>query len=147
MATPASSRWLSAGAFVEFGFGAPPATNTASVDAAPPRAIFDDAPDGAHAVFPVDLLALCVRAARVRDADFVDTAVESRDLCGDFRLEAKPILLDADALDDLAAEDLVTGLHVGEVQVREGIRHERQEPIAEVVPEIQDPVRVASDKS
>src|SRR5262245_54782547 len=146
MGMPASSRWPSAGAFVEFGSGSPCARHPGSVNAATPRAIFDDAPDGAQAVLPVDLLALCVGTARVRDADFVDATVEARDLRGNFRLEAKPIFLDADALNDLASEDLVTGLHVGEVQVREGIRHERQESIPEVVPEIQDPVRVTADE-
>ena len=56
-------------------------------------------------------------------------------------LEAEAILLDLDRLDDLAAEGLVARLHVGEVEVGEHVRQQRQEPVAERVPEVQDPVR------
>ena len=44
-------------------------------------------------------------------------------------------------LDDLAPEDLVAGLHVGEVEVGEHVRQQRQELVAERVPEVQHAVR------
>ena len=37
---------------------------------------------------------------------------------------------------------LVAGLHVGQVQVREDVRHEREQPVADRVPEVEDAVPV-----
>ena len=46
-------------------------------------------------------------------------------------------------LDDLGAEGLVAGLHVGEVEVVEHVRHERQAPVHERVPEVERAARRA----
>ena len=106
-----------------------------------------DAPEGADAVAPADLLALVVGAARVGDADLVDRAAELRDLGRDLRLEAEAVLFDRDALEHLAAEDLVAGLHVGQVQVREHVRERGEHAVADVVPEVEHAVGLAADEA
>jgi hypothetical protein len=65
--------------------------------------------------------------------------MDLRELGGELRLHAEPARPDGDALDDVRAEDLVAGLHVGEVQVRDHVRDERQELVRDVVPEVEDP--------
>ena len=75
-------------------------------------------PQRGDAIAPRDLLALVVVAAVVGDRLLVDAAAQPRDLRRDLRLEPEPVRLDLDLPQHLAAEDLVAGLHVGEVQVR-----------------------------
>ena len=107
------------------------------------RRVLDDADQSAHAVAPSDLLALGVGSTGVRDADLVDAESLAGQLGRDLGLEAEPILLDLDRLDDLAPEHLVARLHVGQVQVGEHVRQQRQALVADRVPEVQHPVRPA----
>ena len=99
-----------------------------------------DAPHRPHAVAPADLLALGVGAAVVADAHLVDPAAGPGHLGGDLGLEAEAVLLDVDRLDHLAAEGLVAGLHVGQVQVGEHVRQHVQEAVADGVPEVEHAV-------
>src|SRR5262249_43658693 len=69
--------------------------------------VLEDAVDGTKPVPVTYLLAFGVGAAVVRDADLEDAAAEPRHLRGDLGLEAEAVLLDGDALDDLAAEALI----------------------------------------
>ena len=48
---------------------------------------------------------------------------------------------------DLAAEHLVAGLHVGEVQVGEHVRDSGQQPVADGVPEVEHAVRLAGQEA
>ena len=64
----------------------------------------------------------------------------------DFRFEAETVLLDWDALDDLAPEHLITGFHIRQVQVGEHVREQREESVAHTVPEIEYPVASAREK-
>ena len=116
-------------------------------DSATGEVVLHDAPDGADPVPPADLLALLVGSPVVGNAHLKDPAAELRHLGRDFRFEAEPVLLDRDALDDLAAKDLVAGLHVGEVQVREHVRQQRQQAVAHAVPEVQHPVGLAAHEA
>src|SRR5437588_411621 len=82
-------------------------------------------------------LAFLIGAAGVADGDLVDAprgAAAAGDLGGDLRLEAEAVRLEVDALEHLTPEDLVTGLHIGQVQVSEHVRHKGEELIADVVP-------------
>ena len=98
--------------------------------------------------FPTDLLSFRIRPSGIRDSDLVDSAVwKIGDLRRHLRLEAEAVLLQRDALDNLSTEDLVAGLHVGEIQVGEDVREECQHTIADRVPEIDDAVRVAADEA
>src|SRR5687768_17323932 len=89
-------------------------------------AVADDAIEGFEAVLDADLLALFVTSAAVGDADLVDPQPAVGDLGGDLRLEAESILLQLDALDHLPPEQLEAGLHVGEVEVGEGVAQRRE---------------------
>src|SRR5262245_32859931 len=119
----------------------PCSSGGALADAIPDRGVAHDAVQGPDAVPPADLLALVVRAPAVGDADLVNAPPAGGDLGGDLGLEPEAVLLDVDGLDDLAPEDLEAGLHVGEVQVGEHVRGQREEPVAEGVPEVEDTVR------
>jgi len=95
------------GAGLEWGFPSEPAASRlAAQSAARPGVGFEDAPDGAEAVAPADLYAFVDGAAVGGDAHFDDAAAAAGDFGEDFGLEAEALLLDADALDDLAAEGL-----------------------------------------
>jgi len=50
-------------------------------------------------------------------------------------------------LDEFAFENFVAGLHVGEVEIGRHVRQEREELVAEGVPEIQHAVFVRPDKT
>jgi hypothetical protein len=109
--------------------------------------VLHDAPEGAEAVFPADLFAFLVGAAFVGDADFVQAAAAGGDLGGDLGLEAEAVFLDGDGADEVAAEDLVAGFHVGEVEVGEDVGAEGEEAVAEGVPEVEDAVAFAAGEA
>jgi len=103
--------------------------------------VFYDAVDGAHAVLPADLPTLLLRATIVGNSYLIDPELPPLgDLRRDFGLETEPGLLDLDRLDDLSAERLEAGLHVGEIQVGEHVRQHREETVAEAVPVIEHPM-------
>src|SRR4051812_2706513 len=106
-----------------------------------------EAPRRVDAVPPRDLLALGVAATVVGDADLVDRPPCPRDLHGELRLEAEPVRRERDLVEDLAAEDLVAGLHVREVQVGDHVRERGQHLVAGVVPEVDDAVRTAAEEA
>ena len=60
-------------------------------------------------------------------------------------LEAEPVALQGDALDDLAAKELVADLHVGQIQVREHIGKECQALVGYQVPEVEHAVFLADE--
>jgi hypothetical protein len=50
-------------------------------------------------------------------------------------------------LDDLAPEDLVARLHVGQVEVGHHVRQGGEQPVADRMPVVEDPVRRAGDEA
>src|SRR5262249_20478382 len=61
----------------------------------------------------------------------------------DFGLEAEAIGLQGDALKDFAAKDLVTGLHIGELEIGEDIREQGEKFVGDVMPEVVDALGTA----
>ena len=112
----------------------------------PRKRILDDTPDGADAVFPIDLLTLGVGASVVRNGDFVDTDALLGELGGDLRLESKAIFLDRDGLNDFPPHSLVAGLHIRKIQVGEYVGHEREEAIAHGVPKVEHSVLLRTNE-
>ena len=102
------------------------------------RQNLQERPDRLERVLQPDLLALLVGAAVVRDRHFVDARAHPRDLAGDLGLDAEVARLQIESIGDVADEHLVAGLHVREVQVGERIGQERQHPVADRMPEIED---------
>src|SRR5262249_18297428 len=99
--------------------GATTIQHTASIR----ESVADDAPQGLETVPPADLLPLLIRAAGVADRMLVDAQTPPRNLGGDFRFEPESVLLQRwqDFFDHFAAENLVAGLHVGQVEIRETV--------------------------
>ena len=77
--------------------------------------------DGSQAVLPADLLARAVVAARVGDGNLVDPASQLGQLHGDLGLKPEARRLKLDLPEDLAPDDLVAGLHIGQVEVGENV--------------------------
>jgi len=109
--------------------------------------IFEDRIQCAKTVAPADFFTFLIRSAMVADADLVDDHVELRNFGGDLGFEAEAVLLDCDPLEHLAFEDLVAGLHVGEVEIGEHVGEQREEFVTHHVPEIDDAVCIAAGEA
>ena len=106
--------------------------------AALPHAIFDDAPQGFHAVAPADLFSFFVGSTVVGDPDLEDLQTPMAQLRRDLRFEAEAVLFESDGLQHVAPDQLVARLHVREIQVREHVRERREQTVPDVVPEVED---------
>lgn len=107
--------------------------------------VFDDAPEGAESVLPIDLLAFGVRPAGVGNGDFEDANAGVGDLGGDFRFKTEAVFLDVDRLDDVTPEHFVAGLHVGETEVGGHVRQQGEQAVPHGMPEVEHPVRPARE--
>ena len=81
------------------------------------------------------------------DADFVDAEAALGDLDRDFGLEVEAIFLDWNGLKNLPAEGFVAGLQGSHVHVGEGIGDEGEDPVSDVVPEVEDAVRGGAEEA
>src|SRR5712671_14208 len=88
-----------------------------------------DKPQRRNAVFPPDLFALRVIAAGIVDAGLVETIPATGQLRGQLRLEAEPVGGQLHAFDALPPENFVAGFHVGEVEIAEQVREQREKPV------------------
>src|ERR1700757_4413767 len=100
--------------------------------------VLDQTPQRTHAIFPADLLAFPVSTAPVADTNLVNPKVALGDLHRHFGFKAETVLFERDRLNDLAAKDFVASLHVGHVEVGDHVGGEREEPVSDRVPKIQD---------
>jgi hypothetical protein len=103
----------------------------------------DDAPQGLDAVFPGDLFAFFIGTAGIRNGDFVNPPVAFCDFGGDFRFKPEAVGFQLDSLQDFAAENLVAGFHVRELEVGEDVGEKSEHLVGNVVPEIVDALRPA----
>src|SRR5574341_180384 len=101
----------------------------------------EDAVEGDDAVPPSDLLPLGVRPAMVRDRHLVDPAAELGHLDRQLGLDPEPIRLKAETLEHVGPEDFVPDLDIAQVEVRGHVAEVGEEPIPDVVPEVEDAVR------
>ena len=97
-------------------------------------AVSRDTPKRVDRVSHADFFALFVATSSIADGHFVDPMTLSGKLGGDFRLEAKSILLDFNFLEQIFPEDLVTGFHVGELLPGHPVGRTREQPVAKPVP-------------
>ena len=100
------------------------------------KAVTQCAPDAAETISKCDLFPFGISAPAVGYGNFEDAALELGDLCGNLGFKAKAILVQANALEQFAPENLVTGPNVREVQVRAHVGKQREEPVANRMPEI-----------
>src|SRR5437763_909301 len=101
-------------------------------------------PDRAEPVAPGNVLALGERASVVRDRQLVDPEPALADLRRDLRLDPEPVLTQVERPQDVGAERLVPRLHVGQRRVVEQGRQQREEAVADEVPEEVRPLRLAA---
>ena len=99
--------------------------------------VLEQQPEGLDAVLPADVLALCVAAAVVADGHLVDARVPLGQPRGELGLDAEAVALEGDLLEDVGADGLVAGLHVGQVDVVQRVGDEGQELVGQAVPEEQ----------
>src|SRR5690349_13484293 len=104
-------------------------------------------PEGGDAVHPTNFLSFRVRTAGIADRHFIYTGVSFCQARRDLRLEAESIRgqLGQQRARQLSPNGLVTGLHVGEVDVRQHVAVPRQPVIADGVPVIEHAVRPAEE--
>src|SRR5262249_27638495 len=83
------------------------------------------------AVFPGYLFSLLIGAAVIRDRHLVKTAAAFGKLHRNLGFETKAVRFQVDAVENLGAKDFVTHLHVGEVEVRQHVGNQREQPVAQ----------------
>src|SRR5487761_132980 len=96
-----------------------------------------------HAVTPRNFLSFFIGTARVRDRHFVDPPPSLGHSRRHFRLKAEAIRAQPHPPNHFLSENLVTGFHVGERQVRDNVGKQRQEFISNVMPEEVNALRAA----
>src|SRR2546421_5873145 len=100
--------------------------------------------DRLEAVPPCDLLPLCIGATVVGDRKLVHTQLPLTDLRRDLRLDAEVVLAEIERAQNLRAERLVAGFHIGERGVVEDVRQQGQEAVPDEMPEQIDPLGLAA---
>src|SRR5213079_3119044 len=95
----------------------------------------DYTPQRFDAISPTDLLSFLVCAPVIRDPHFIYSQLHPRDLDRNLRLKSESVLLELDRLNHVAPEDLEARFHIGQVQVGKHIRDQREETIANRMPE------------
>ena len=73
-------------------------------------------------ILPATLFTFSVGASIIGNWHLINPAPFSRELGGEFRLEAKAILLDLHAIEQLATKHLITGFHIREIEIRKHVR-------------------------
>ena len=61
--------------------------------------------------------------------------------------KSKTVFLDLNLLDDLAFENFVAGFHVREIEISGDVAKQRQNPVSDRAPEIEDPMHFGTDKT
>ncbi len=102
-------------------------------------------PDRRDPIPPTDLLPFLVTAPVVGDGDLIDPPPSLGDPYGEFRLDPKAFGLQFKTLKNFAPEDLVTGLHVSQVQVGKHIRKEGQQLVSHRMPKEKHPPRTGHE--
>src|SRR5439155_16595210 len=96
---------------------------------------------------PADLLAFFICAPLIADAHFINSQAALSYFDGNLWLKSKTVFFNWYRLDHLSAKHFVAGLHVAEIDIGQAIRKQRQEPIADGVPEIKYAVGSAAQKT
>src|SRR5947208_11291321 len=79
--------------------------------------VFDDGVEGADSIAPGNFLSFFIGPAVVRDTDFVNPAAGAGYFGGYFGFESETVFAQINVPDNGSAKCLVTGFHVGEIDV------------------------------
>ncbi len=107
----------------------------------------ENEPQRFDAVTPADVLAFCIGAAVIRDRNLVDARPPLRQAGGHLGLEAESVRSQTEPLQHVPPDRLVTGLHVGEIQVVGHVGEGCQQSIPERMPEEEDATDLARCES
>src|SRR5579885_1925103 len=108
-----------------------------------PKAVVEDGEGGGDRIAPSDLLPFFVCAAGVGNRNFVDAPFGARGLGGYLRLEGETVGGELEPHQLLPHKRFHSGFHVGQIQIAHHIGKQRDEPVADVVPEEQHAMRSA----
>src|SRR5215469_236078 len=105
-----------------------------------PEPVVQNREGGSDRVAPADFLALVIGSAGVRNPHFEDPPFGARGLGSNFRFEGESVSRKLELHKFVAHEPLHPGLHVGQVQIGNRIRQQRDKPVGDVMPEKQHPM-------
>ena len=91
--------------------------------------------DGAEAIHPVNLFPFLIRAAGISDGNLKNARATLGELDGNLRLDFKTLADKRDAFQQCRSNHLVTGFHIGEIEVRNDIAQQGQETISKLMTE------------
>src|SRR5207302_6788641 len=103
--------------------------------------------DRANAVLPANLLAFLIGATGVANGNLKNARAALGQLDGNFRLDFKTLADKRHALQQCGSNHLVTGFHVGEIEVRDDIAQQSQEVISQLMTEEKNTAVFAGKKS
>src|SRR5260370_24094310 len=103
--------------------------------------------DRAKAVLPANLLAFLIGAAGVTNGNLKNARAALGELDGNFRLDSKALADKRHALQQCGSNHLVTGFHVGEIEVRDDIAQQGQETISKLMTEEKNTTVFTGQKS
>src|SRR5580692_3134686 len=90
-------------------------------------------PEGARASSPANFLSFAIGTARIADRNFEYAGATLGQLDGELGLHVKRGAFERNAFEQVSANHLVTGFHVGEVEVGNQVAQEGEQFIAERV--------------
>src|SRR4029450_7390501 len=99
--------------------------------------VLDDTPQRVHPIAPANLFAFFIGSPAVGDAYFVYTPLVTGHLDGDFWLTTEPILLKRKRVEYLATKGLIARLHIGQVDVSDGIAQQGEHKVTDPMPKIE----------
>src|SRR5207237_8241216 len=88
-------------------------------------------------IAPGDLLAFAVGPAAVRDGQLPDAGARLGQPCRELHFDSEALRPERQTLEEVGPDQLVARLHVRQVQVGEHVGDEREEVVADGVPEEQ----------
>jgi hypothetical protein len=109
--------------------------------------VLDNTPQRVHAIAPPNLFAFFIGSPAVGDPYFIHPPPVPRHFDGEFWLTAESVLLQREPLEDLTAKGLRSRLHIGQVDVSDGITQQREHRVADPMPKIQDPAFCRGEKA
>jgi hypothetical protein len=92
---------------------------------------------------PGNFFSFFIGPTTVRNWDLVDATFQLGKSCGNLRFKTETVGFDRYPTQQISSENLVTSLHVREVQVSEHIGQKCQKFISDIVPKKQDTLRPA----
>ena len=110
----------------------------------PEKIIFQDAPESAESIAPVDFFPLGICSSVVGNGDFVDAGLELRRFGRDLRFEPKPVFLNRDALNDFPPENFVASFHIRQIEIRRHIGQKGKQLVAKRMPIVEHAMRSAA---